>query len=602
MRRKKNLLFASLLFFGFGQVSQATADDRWRFDNAERIVAFSDVHGDYDAMHATLAGAGLIDAASNWTGSESHLVIVGDILDRGPGSRAAMDLLMRLEDEAAAAGGMVHVLIGNHEVMNIVGDTRYVHPGEYAAFAADESAADRDLWFRSWLNMRQHTDLSDAEARDLFDRAFPAGYFAHREAFAADGKYGAWLLQKPMLVVIDGNAFVHGGLAPVVAESGLQGVNGDLMDDVRTYARQLQLLTDERVLLPTDPNSQHVEIVARVGASDIGPAAVQQAVADIRRLDSELFSYQSPHWYRGHTYCSELIEGDRIAAALEKIGAVRVIVGHTPTPTREIVQRLDGRVIEIDTGMNSSYYKGSGHALVIENDTITVLNEDGSAGLPPAEAARSVGARPVAGLTAADIEYLLENGEIAGGQVGKGLTVTLDGSTVAARFIRPVRGGIHPEVAAYRVDRLLGLDMVPVTVLREHDGKRGALQFAPVRSMDENQRQAQQTGGGAWCPLPLQWDSMVLLDALVGNDARSVESIFYNLDNWQLMLVGFDRAFSTSTALPTRIENGELAVGGSWQSALRGLGDEQLSAALGDVLGKRRIRALAERRDRLLNR
>ena len=87
----------------------ATADN-WRFDNVDRIVAMADIHGAYDAMTATLQKARVLDADLKWSGGKTHLVIVGDILDRGPDSRAAMELLMRLEGEAEAAGGRVHVV------------------------------------------------------------------------------------------------------------------------------------------------------------------------------------------------------------------------------------------------------------------------------------------------------------------------------------------------------------------------------------------------------------------------------------------------------------------------------------------------------------
>lgn len=601
MQQNRYLILAGILLLALLQPLRAAADAQWRFENAQRIVAFSDVHGDYDAMVATLQAAGLIDAELGWSGGKSHLVIVGDILDRGPDSRAAMDLLIRLEQESAGAGGMVHVLIGNHEVMNLIGDMRYVHAGEYASFAADEIEEERDHWFSKWLNLRQLPGLEFAEARAQFDEMFPAGYFAHRKAFAPDGKYGEWLMQKPMLIVVNGNAFVHGGLPPSVAKTGLQGVNGDLMNDVRTYARQLQLLIEEGVFLPSDSNDAHVEIVDRLNPSTLGDPTLIEAIADIRRLDSELFSYQSPHWYRGHTYCSELIEGDRIDAALQKIGASRVIVGHTPTPNREITQRLNGRVIEVDTGMNSSYYKGSGHALVLENGEVSVFNQDGSAGRLPEPAARRVGARPASGMSVDDIENLLAFGDIAESDSDKdgGLQVTLDGETLDARFIKAKRGDIHPEVAAYRLDRLLKLDMVPVTVVREYDGKSGALQFMPVRRMDEMQRQQQKVGGGAWCPLPAQWDNMMIFDTLVANDARGADTIFYNLSSWQVMLVGFNSAFSTSTAKSTRFKDGKIRIGRTWKNALKTVDTDTLHSTLGDVLDKRRIRALAKRRDLL---
>ena len=72
----------------------------WRFDGVDRVVAISDIHGAYDAMVTTLQNAGILDEDLAWMGEEATLVIVGDILDRGPKSRAAMDLLIRLEGKA----------------------------------------------------------------------------------------------------------------------------------------------------------------------------------------------------------------------------------------------------------------------------------------------------------------------------------------------------------------------------------------------------------------------------------------------------------------------------------------------------------------------
>src|SRR5580765_5834762 len=111
----------------------------------DRIVAVGDVHGDYDQLVAVLRSAGLIDEQGTWSGGKTHLVQNGDVLDRGPDSRKAMDLLMRLEKQAAEAGGFVHALIGNHEAMNVYGDLRYVSREEFAAFTKDDphDAAER---------------------------------------------------------------------------------------------------------------------------------------------------------------------------------------------------------------------------------------------------------------------------------------------------------------------------------------------------------------------------------------------------------------------------------------------------------------------------
>ena len=100
--------------------------DEWHFSGVERIVAVSDIHGAYGALVETLQEADVVDKRLAWSGGKTHLVITGDLLDRGPDSRRVMDLVMRLEIEAPRAGGRVHQLLGNHEVMNLIGDLRYV--------------------------------------------------------------------------------------------------------------------------------------------------------------------------------------------------------------------------------------------------------------------------------------------------------------------------------------------------------------------------------------------------------------------------------------------------------------------------------------------
>src|SRR5690349_13947042 len=109
------------------------------FENVQRIVAVGDVHGDYSQLVNVLQAAGVIDRKNKWTGGKTHLVQTGDVLDRGPDSRKAMDLLMELETQALKAGGRVHALLGNHETMNLYGDLRYVSKEEYASYTNGNS-------------------------------------------------------------------------------------------------------------------------------------------------------------------------------------------------------------------------------------------------------------------------------------------------------------------------------------------------------------------------------------------------------------------------------------------------------------------------------
>src|SRR6267154_5073699 len=92
----------------------------------ESIIAIADVHNDFDDFVAILRHTGLVDAQNHWVGGKTTFVQVGDLLDRGPKPREVLNLMMGLEKEAPQAGGRVVSLLGNHEMMNIMGDLRYV--------------------------------------------------------------------------------------------------------------------------------------------------------------------------------------------------------------------------------------------------------------------------------------------------------------------------------------------------------------------------------------------------------------------------------------------------------------------------------------------
>jgi len=581
----------------------SAASGQWSFEGVERVVAISDVHGDYDAMRATLSSAGVLDENLEWSGATTHLVITGDLLDRGPDSRPVMDLIMRLESEALAAGGRVHQLLGNHEVMNLVGDLRYVSPGEYAAFAADETAAEREKWFAVFKDLQTETQ-PEAVLQQAFDDAAPPGFFAHRRAFRAEGVYGAWLLQKPLIVVIDGTAFVHGGVSPIVGELGLGGINERLARELRDYVVELAGLIDAGLLSPLDGFYDHDRILGSLPPDEEREAALQASIDSLTALNnSTIHAPDGPLWYRGNVGCGRLIESDRLNTALAALNASRVVIGHTPTLMRRILQRLDGRVIEIDTGMLNSFYQGSGNALIIADGRLSVINEGSAEVLSIAEHPRQVGRRDES-LTAEDLQRILANGDIVSSITDEnGVTsvkVWAMGHTVGAVFTKNPRSrGFVPEIAAYRLDRLLELGMVPVVVPRQIDGDNGTLQFAP-QTMNEAERSAVGRGASAWCPIQDQWAAMYLFDALIFNTGRSTGHIRYSPDNWQLILTGHGNAFASRKGRPPHLVEIGLTLNDSWRSALAGLDDAEIEESFGDVLDKRRRKALRQRRDELL--
>ena len=142
--------------------------------------------------------------------------------------------------------------------------------------------------------------------------------------------------------------------------------------------------------------------------------------------------------------------------------------------------------------------------------------------------------------------------------------------------------------------------MIPVTVKRKLGRHDGSLQFLPPKLMNEQQRSEAGRGGSANCPLPEQWSAMYVFDVLIFNEGRTPERITYRTDDWQLILVGHERAFDKDKDRPRHLEGVDLDVGDGWKTALGALTDDVIEQEFDGLLDKRRREALAARRDALL--
>ena len=579
--------------------------EKWHFPDVERIVAIGDVHGAYDGLIRTLQSAGVIDDKLAWSGGKTHLVFTGDLLDRGAKSRDVMDLVMRLEKEAQRDGGRVHLVLGNHEVMNLTGDLRYVADGEYAAFADDESRKERRRWYKRFKKSKPE-DMDESTILSQFNQKAPPGFFGHRRAFRHDGIYGKWLLEKPFVVVVNETAFVHGGLPAFVAENGLEGPNVTLKRHLQDYVVTRDYLADNDVMSPIDRFKEIPKMFTGLAnAGQIPDEYLDEVQTAIDLSESPLHWGAGPTWYRGTAMCNQLVEGDALNRVFSKISASRVVMGHTSTVTRLVQQRMNGQVVEIDTGMLKSTYKGSGNALVIEGDALSVVNEDGRKDLSPIDHPLRVGHESLA-ISDSAMADILANGTIAdtnsGGATWRIVTVTKGEQTVSAYF-RELQGaeeGVIPELAAYRLDRLVGLYMIPATVRRDIDGQQGILQFIPEDAITERHRVASGRGKEMYCSRDKQVAVMHVFDALINNQGRTPSSMLYSPDDWLLILIGHDTSFSAEVGRPEYLRGIELTVGDQWRTALAALDDYVLRAELGDVLNEDQLVALARRRDGLL--
>jgi hypothetical protein len=324
--------------------SVSAADTSCTVEGVERIVAVGDIHGAYEPLVAILRAAGILDDRLRWAGGRAHLVQTGDILDRGPDSRKALDLLRGLEDDARRAGGTVHLLLGNHEVMRMLGDLRYVSPGEYGAFASATSDRMRKAFVES----------APADLRPQLLKETPLGFVEMRLAFGREGEYGRWLRRLDVAVKINGILFLHGGISPATANLSCDALNAAVRRE-----------------LTSDLDKTRAAPLASLAAREDGPL-----------------------WYRGLAE-EPAAFAPQVDEILSKQKARAIVVGHTVAPDGRIRTRFDGKIVQIDTGMQRAYVPaGRGSALQIQQGVLTAIYEDGQGFLEnvPAEAVNAAAA------------------------------------------------------------------------------------------------------------------------------------------------------------------------------------------------------------------
>ena len=191
------------------------------FEGVDSLAVVSDIHGQFPVIRKLLIANGIVDESLRWNFGTGHFVIVGDVFDRGPQVNEVLWLLHNLELEAAAAGGRVHYLLGNHETMILAdADVRYIHK-RYLVTGALLKTAYQDL-------------------------------------YGPDTYLGRWLRSKPLAVKINGEVYTHGG----ISKSLLREVSG---------LRRINDLYHKYIIAKTPTRSEDSRFLANLLHGDEGP-------------------------------------------------------------------------------------------------------------------------------------------------------------------------------------------------------------------------------------------------------------------------------------------------------------------------------------------
>lgn len=256
---------------------------------ADSIFVSADVHGEYDKLLSLLRNAGVVNPAGRWIAGRSHLVFLGDLMDRGPDVARVLWFVHGLEEQAARQGGRVHVLLGNHELMVMSGDLRYVHSKE-------------------------------ARLAELHRVPYPRLYHPRNSVL------GRWLASKPGVLRIGRVLFAHGGVSAAQRPRSLEAHR----DSLRSFIdEELFVRWSDTTFLPR-----------------------MDSVAFARRSDF-FWGESSVFWHRGYVQSDTLAaELDSVLKALrgellvvghtprpvpeERYGG-RLIAAHPRTPATEML-------------------------------------------------------------------------------------------------------------------------------------------------------------------------------------------------------------------------------------------------------------------------
>ncbi len=262
-----------------------------------RVVAVGDIQGDLAALASILDDRRLIDREGRWTGERSHLVLNGDLVGDNHDSRLLMDFVIRLEREAQTAGGAVHALLGNHDILALIRNGRR------------RGQADRRLF-------RRHPVTGAPTA-------------AYQDAFRGHTAYAKWLRRRNAIVKIGETLFAHAGVNRWLMHHHPRRVNAT----VRAWIRYWQGIGDE-------PDCRSLWTVGHF-ESDPGGSPPGDAVFNARDTGPLWTRAFKPVTGRKNKYTGEkrpnAPENEQLREILGRYGAQRLVIGHNPVRGKEVL-------------------------------------------------------------------------------------------------------------------------------------------------------------------------------------------------------------------------------------------------------------------------
>lgn len=546
-RSGHRLLFLFLSVVLLFRLSPA-ADIPYVWTGVDRVVAVADLHGDYDrfVFILTQPGVGVLDEELHWVAGKTHLVQLGDVTDRGPDARKIFDLLIRLEKEAAAVGGMVHALIGNHEEMNITGISldypNYVTVEQFVDFLPDSYRKAKEAEYLKTLSPEERKTAEEGGLdvatdgnlasfwREILGRRDPEARKAYVLGF--NDAYGDWLLQKNVIIKINDVIFVHGGVSEAFSKWPLREINTVMRTELELFQGRMR-----------DPQQYRHPFKPKI-----------------------VYNPDSPLWFRGlgaNTKNEEKAQAE-VDRILANLAARAMVIGHnfssfnggsSPVVEKKNVARFQDRVWIMDTGISEIYgiYGGIPSALIYDQGEFRVWGET-----EEVAARTAVKLPPPRVLSTKEMEDFLRTASVVGRGPGPGgrtdawrLTLEAGGTVRTALFKYidrrrpdPLADSYKYELAAYALDKYLVLGYVPPIVEYRVDEVPGGLQVFVGNAISEADRKQQNLTPGDPEAFEKSMTDLRVFENLVYDDCRNEKDTLISRDDWRIYRVDFSEAFA----------------------------------------------------------
>jgi len=292
---------------------------RWEVHSKRAVIA-GDIHGDFPALMQILYSQGIIDAAGDYLAGDFFQL--GDLVDRGEHGRLAMDAILRLRAKAQQQGRMVDALLGNHELLLVQGDYRYITDEDakkYADFATTTTAEDFFVHYRvlPFQSMGKTYPITRNKAAVL-------------AAFRDQGPYAKWTANERNTISIVRTArksllLVHAGIGRWLLDHEPGEINATMRAWLRYYQGQGS----------RPPRGTDTVIEDAVWTENLQDADADGGLLPESLIDAVLAKYRVDH----------------------------IVVGHRRTESNLIETLYNGKVIRADTSISSAYATNGGGRL-----------------------------------------------------------------------------------------------------------------------------------------------------------------------------------------------------------------------------------------------